>query len=91
MIFFDAENILARNADIKTIRKVKINFSTHAHKFLVLMQRLYFYEQNKPMRFVLPLLVAIPFLANSQNQKRNYDTLPNVPDHWIKRYEFFKS
>ncbi len=43
------------------------------------------------MRLVLALLVALPLLTSAQNQKRNYDTLPNVPDHWVKRYELFKT
>jgi lysophospholipase L1-like esterase len=43
------------------------------------------------MKFVLLLLMAIPTIGHSQNQKRNYDTLPNVPDHWVKRYELFKN
>jgi lysophospholipase L1-like esterase len=29
-------------------------------------------------------------MAQAQKKKRGYDTLPNVPDHWVKRYDLFK-
>jgi lysophospholipase L1-like esterase len=30
-------------------------------------------------------------LADAQTQKRTYDTLPNVPEHYVKRYALFKT
>lgn len=43
------------------------------------------------MKKLLLALLSFAYMANAQSQKRTYDTLPNVPDHYVKRYALFKT
>jgi lysophospholipase L1-like esterase len=43
------------------------------------------------LRFLVVLLFMISMIAQLSAQTKTYDTLPNVPDHYIKRYALFKT
>lgn len=43
------------------------------------------------MKLLALVWLFFTLAANAQNQPRTYDTLPNVPDHWVKRNALFKT
>jgi len=42
-------------------------------------------------RYLVVLFFMVSMSTELSAQKRTYDTLPNVPDHYVKRYALFKT